>query len=222
MNLCGLCERDTGPAYLCERDTLLLAQRLDRLPDLAGELVDFLVPRRSGFGELVTVRTAGPRSPINEDVLDLMQSNHVGEVVHSWRVDVQRERWPHHSAPPPDGLATDCRWLGMELEWIAAEYPAAGDLAREVRSLEGQVRTIVGDPVPRRQRLGLCVAVTDDAGTVCGAVLSRLPGGPVRCRSCGCAYKGETDLLLLLHYQPQASPPTPDEAGALEVRPSRV
>lgn len=200
---CGLCEGPIEAGYLCARDAVQLAARLELLPDLDNELVDFLVPRRSGFGELVTARTAGPRSPINEDVLDLMQSNHVGEVVHSWRVDVQRERWPDHGAPPPAGLAADCRWLSMELEWIAAEYPAAGDLAREVRALEAELRSLVGDPVPRRQRIGLCVAVTDDQGTVCGAVLSRLPGGPVRCRWCGCSYTSETDLLLLRHYQPK-------------------
>ncbi|ELP61787.1 hypothetical protein PV735_11270 [Streptomyces turgidiscabies] len=203
MTHCGLCERDAGLGYLCERHALALAGWLERLPALADELVDCLVPRRSGFGELVTARTAGPRSPINEDVLDLMQSNHVGEVVHSWRVDVQRERWPQHTPPPPDGLAADCRWLAMELEWIAAEYPAAGDLAREVRGLEGELRSLVGDPVPRRQQLGLCVAVTDDQGTVCGAVLSRLPGESLRCRKCRCVYGSEQDMLLLLHYQPK-------------------
>lgn len=205
MTLCGLCERDAGSGYLCERDALALAERLGQLPALADEVVDCLVPRRSGFGELVTARTAGPRSPINEDVLDLLQSNHVGEVVHSWRVDVQRDRWPQHTPPPRDGLAADCRWLAMELEWITAEYPAAGDLAREVRGLEGELRSLVGDPVPRRQRLGLCVAVTDDQGTVCGAVLSRLPGEPLRCRRCATQYRNEQDMLLLLHYQPRQS-----------------
>uniref|UniRef100_A0AAU2A2W9 Uncharacterized protein n=1 Tax=Streptomyces sp. NBC_00093 TaxID=2975649 RepID=A0AAU2A2W9_9ACTN len=206
MNRCGLCERELEHGYLCPRDTLVLAGRLDQLPVLADELVECLVPRRGGWGEIVATRgAAGPRSPINEDVLDLMQSNRVGEIVHSWRVDVQRERWPHHAPPPPDGLATDSRWLGMELDWIAAEYPAAGDLAREVRALEAELRSLVGDPVPRRQRLGLCVAVTDDKGTVCGAMLSRLPGGPVRCRSCRTEYRSEQDFLLLRHYQPKES-----------------
>jgi hypothetical protein len=49
------------------------------------------------------------------------------------------------------------------------------------------------------------VAVTDDLGTVCGAVLSRRPGGPVRCRWCGTDYRTETELLLLRHYQPKES-----------------
>ncbi|WP_086809846.1 hypothetical protein [Streptomyces reticuliscabiei] len=202
---CGLCEGPIAAGYLCTRDALRLAERLEQLPDLDNELVDFLVPPRSGFGELVTARTAGPRSPINESVLDLMQSNHVGEVVHSWRVDVQRERWPDHGAPPPDGLAADCRWLGMEMDWIVAHYPAAGDLAREVRGLESELRSIVGDPVPRRQRLGLCVNAVAD-GTACGAVISRLPGqGRVRCKWCSTVYESEQDWLLLKHHQPKAS-----------------
>lgn len=202
MSACELCGDEAGGRYLCERDTIALAARLIQLPELDGELTMHLVPARSGFGELVTGRSAGPRSPINEAVFDEIRDNRAGAVVRSWRVDVQRVRWPQHSPPPPAGLAADCRWLGMELEWIAAEYPAAGDLAMELRELESGLRSLVGDPVPRRQRLGLCVNVTDD-DTACGAVISRLPGGPVRCRWCGCEYKGEQDLLLLRHYQPK-------------------
>ncbi|WP_406457068.1 hypothetical protein OH768_24825 [Streptomyces sp. NBC_01622] len=200
---CGLCDEDTDGRYLCERDTVTLAGRLHQLPVLDSELSMHLVPARSGFGELVTAHTAGPRSPINEAVFDEMQNSRAVEVMHSWRVDVQRVRWPQHSPPPPSGLAADCRWLGMELEWIAFRYPAAGDLASEVRSLEAELRSLVGDPVPRRQRLGLCIAVTDDRGTVCGAVLSRLPGESVRCRWCRTEYRSEQDLLLLRHYQPR-------------------
>jgi hypothetical protein len=203
VNACTLCEDETGEAYLCERDTHALAGRLARLPELYAELAVHLVPRCTGPAEIVTAAAAaGPRSPLNEDVFDLVHGRHMVTVMESWREDVQRVRWPQHSPPPPAGLAAACRWLGMELDWIANHYPAVGDLAREVRSLEGQVRTIVGDPPPRPQRLGLCVAVTDDQGTVCGAVLSRLPGGPVRCRWCGTDYRAETDLLLLRHYQP--------------------
>lgn len=204
MTTCELCGEATADRYLCERDTIALAKRLTELPALHDEVVQCLVPRRGGWGEIVSTKgAAGPRSPLDEDVLDEMTSGTMTAVVHSWRVDVQRVRWPQHAAPPPAGLAADCRWLAMELEWIAAHYPAAGDLAREVRGLERDARSIVGDPVPRVQRLGLCVAVTDDSGTVCGAVLTRLPNGPVRCRWCGVSYRTETDLLLLQHYQPR-------------------
>ncbi|MFE2300819.1 hypothetical protein ACFXAW_21850 [Streptomyces sp. NPDC059445] len=205
-NDCELCGGDAGARYLCERDTVALARRLGELPDLDAELTMHLVPARRGPAELVTARTAGPRSPINEAVFDEIRNSRAGEVLHSWRVDVQRERWPQHAAPPRAGLAADCRWLAMELEWIVVHYPAAGELAREVRELEAQLRSLVGDPVPRRQRLGLCVAVTDDQGTVCGAVLSRLPGESVQCRWCRTAYRTEADLLLLQHHQPKPNP----------------
>ncbi len=204
---CGLCGDALDAGYLCERDALALAGRLERLPALFEELAVHLVPRRSGFGEHVSSGPAGSRSPLNEDVIDLRQGG-IALVLESWRADVQRVRWPSHGAPPVEGgmdrrVAVACRWLGMELEWIAAEYPAAGDLAREVREMEGAALSIVGEPPPRPQRLGLCVAVTDDAGTVCGAVISRLPGGPVRCRWCRTEYRTEQDLLLLRHYQPK-------------------
>ncbi|WP_416983523.1 hypothetical protein [Streptomyces sp. T028] len=204
---CGVCERDLEHGYLCEGDVNALAGRLERLPALFEELAVHLVPRQSGLGEHVSSGPAGSRSPLNEDVIDL-RSGGIALVLESWRADVQRVRWPHHGAPPVEGrmgrrVAVACRWLGMELEWIAANYPAAGDLAREVREMEGAALSIVGDPPPRPQRIGLCIAVTDDEGTVCGAVLTRLPGGPVRCRWCGTAYQTEQDLLLLRHYQPK-------------------
>jgi len=206
VNACTLCEDEIGEAYLCERDTRALAGRLADLAVLYAEVAECLVPRRHGWGDIIATKSAaGPRSPLDEDVLDTVNSVRAAEVIRSWRIDVQRVRWPQHSPPAPAGLAADCRWLGMELDWIAAKYPAAGDLASEVRDLERQARTIVGDPVPRPQRIGLCVAVTDAKGTVCGAVLTRLPGKPVRCRWCRTEYRSETDLLLLRHYQPKQS-----------------
>lgn len=206
MNQCGLCERELERGYLCGGCVLRTAGRLDRLPALFEELAVHLVPRRTGFGEHVSAGPAGPRSPLNEDVIDLRQGGIV-LVLESWRADVQRVRWPNHGAPAIEGgmdrrVMAACRWLGMELEWIATEYPAAGDLAREVREMEGAALSIVGEPPPRPQRLGLCVNVTDD-GTACGAVISRLPGGPVRCRWCRVEYRTEQDLLLLRHYQPK-------------------
>jgi hypothetical protein len=74
-------------------------------------------------------------------------------------------------------------------------------MAREVGELEAQARTIVGDPVPRPQRLGTCVAITAE-GVVCGAVISRLPGQTrLKCRWCGYSYESEQDWLTLIHFQ---------------------
>ncbi|MER6064851.1 hypothetical protein ABT167_27490 [Streptomyces sp. NPDC001792] len=204
MTACELCGEDSSGRYLCERHTTALARRLDDLPTLYAEVGECLVPRRTGWGDIVATKSAaGPRSPLDEDVIDNINATRAAEVVHLWRVDVQRERWPRHGAPPPGGLAADCRWLGMELEWIASHYPAAGDLASEVHELEKQARTIVGDPAPRPQRLGTCVAISAE-GVVCGAVISRLPGQTrVQCQWCQYVYETGLDWMRLQHFQPK-------------------
>lgn len=201
---CGLCGTEADGRYLCERDTTTLAKRLDELPTLYAEVAECLVPRRGGWGEIVATRgAAGPRSPLDEDVLDTVNMVRAGEVMYRWRVDVQRVRWPHHGAPPEAGLDAHCRWLAMELDWIAANYPEAGDLANEVRALEQQARSVVGDPVPKRKVVGQCVAVIDDQGTVCGAEITHRAGeSRLKCQACRTVYAGQQDLLLLLHYQP--------------------
>ncbi|MGW1796925.1 hypothetical protein ACWCQN_13160 [Streptomyces sp. NPDC001984] len=207
MSVCGLCGDETDARYLCERHTAALAKRLADLPTLYAEVAQCLVPRRAGWGDIVSTKSAaGPRSPINEDILDTVNTARAAEVVHLWRVDVQRERWPQHTAPPPDGLGADCRWLGMELDWIVGHYAAAGDLAKEISELEAQARTVVGDPEPRRKPVGQCIALVDDHGTVCGATITHRAGeSKLVCRSCHCVYAGEQDLLLLLHYQSDAA-----------------
>lgn len=205
---CELCG-NAASGYLCVRHGEQLAARLQDLPALYREVGECLVPRRSGWGEIIATKgAAGPRSPIDEDVLDTVTWGRAAEVTHLWRVDVQRVRWPAHGAPPPADLAADCRWLAMELDWITASYPAAGDLAREVSELESAARSIVGDPAPRRQRIGTCVAITDSG--VCGAVISRLPGETrLTCRWCGCVYEGARSLLVLSHFQPDEKARTP-------------
>ncbi|MDH6435584.1 hypothetical protein M2158_004061 [Streptomyces sp. SAI-144] len=201
---CELCGNTTS-GYLCTRHSEQLVARLEELPALYAEVGECLVPRRSSWGEIVATKSAaGPRSPIDEDVLDTVNWGRAAELMRLWRTDVRRVRWPHRGTPPPGSLAEDCRWLARAIDWIAASYPAAGDLAREVHNLERQARSVVGDPEPRVQRIGLCVAVTDDQGTVCGAVLSRLPGESLRCRWCGTGYGTEAEILRLAHYQPKS------------------
>lgn len=204
MTVCEICGEEAGGRYLCERHAVQLAKRLEELPVLYAEVSECLVPRGHGWGEIVATKAAaGPRSPLNEDVLDTVNVARAAEVVRLWRLDVQRVRWPRHGAPAPASLAADCRWLGMELEWIVVHYPGTGDLFREVRELELQARSVVGDPAPRRQRLGTCVMRGED-GAICGAVISRLPGeSRAKCRWCGYVYQSERDWLMLLHYQPE-------------------
>lgn len=201
---CGRCERDLKHGYLCATCTRTLAARLEELPTLYDEVAECLVPRGGGWGEIVATRgAAGPRSPINEDILDEVNTVRAAEVAHLWRVDVQQERWPQHTPPPPAGLAADCRWLSMELDWIASAYPAAGDLAQEMHELETAARSIVGDPAPRSQRLGTCVAIVAE-GVVCGAVIKRMPGETkLMCRWCGYTYAGALDWMRLQHFQPK-------------------
>lgn len=208
---CGLCEQPIAAGYLCTRHSVALAKQLQEIPALFAEVTECLVPRSAGIQEIVsTVAAAGPRSPLDEDVLDLVGGGHVALVLEGWRADVQRVRWPSHGAPPVEAgmarrVAVTARWLEMELDWIAAEYPAAGDLAREVRTLEAGMRSVVGDPAPRLQRLGTCIAV-DVEGVVCGAVVSRLPGQTrVQCRWCSYTYATGLDWMRLQHFQPQES-----------------
>lgn len=200
---CELCGNATS-GYLCARHREQLVAGLRELPTLYAEVGECLVPRRSSWGEIIATKgAAGPQSPIDEDVLDTINWGRAAETMRARRADVRTARWPHRGAPPPGGLGEDCRWLAQQLDWITSAYPAAGDLAREVWTLEQQARSVVGDPKPRVQRLGVCIAETDSEGARCGAVISRLPGEPVRCAWCGRRYETEADLLLLRHLQPK-------------------
>ncbi|MFD6024533.1 hypothetical protein [Streptomyces griseoluteus] len=202
MSTCTACtDRDAGDYYLCERCFGLLEQRLLNMPDLYAELS--IIPRVTGLAEVVTAAPAEARAPIDLNALDM--PGNAAWTLEIRRRDIQRVRWPDRSGPAPASLMAHCRWLRMELEWIAASYPAVAELAAEVRKLESQALSILGTPPRRAQQLGSCIAVTDDAGTVCGAALRRYPGEVVRCRKCRTEYRTEADLLLLQHFQPQES-----------------
>ncbi|MFJ9374408.1 hypothetical protein [Streptomyces sp. NPDC101455] len=200
---CALCGNATR-GHLCIRHQDQLAKGLAELPGLYDEVGECLVPRKSGWGDVIPTRgSAGPRSPVNEDVIDTVNWARAAELMRSWRVDVRRVRWPHRGTPPPGGLAEDCRWLALQLDWIVNAYPAAGDLTDEVWKLEQQARAVVGDPLPKRRPVGQCIWVVDDQGTVCGATITHQAGeSRLKCPSCHTVYEGQQDLLLLLHYQP--------------------
>ncbi|MEU6702559.1 hypothetical protein [Streptomyces wuyuanensis] len=216
MTTCGLCERDLEDGYLCAGCTLATARRLDRMPKLFVELGLHLAPAPRPLGERVTTSPAEAPLPLNEAVLDLRIGGIV-LVLESWRSDVQAVRsW---GEPAVEGsvdrrVLVAARWLAMSIEWIAASYPAAGDLAREVREMEGAILSIVGEKQERGARLGHCPAVYDD-GVECGAVLRLAPGEKsVTCRWCDTVWPPSTwpDLKTLIDHD-EKEEPCPSESS---------
>lgn len=201
---CGLCDRDLVDGYLCPGDTLALAERLDRMPKVYAALAGFLTPAVHGGAERVSVKMTDAKLPVDEAVLDLRYGG-IALVLEGWRSDVQRARgWgePAIEGSVERRVLVSARWLGMSLEWIAASYPAAGDLAQEVREMEGAALSIVGAFPDRGKRIGQCVAV-DASGVICGAVL-RHRNGETRlvCPWCTCTYEAR-DFLMLRTLQPE-------------------
>ncbi|MFD3929557.1 hypothetical protein [Streptomyces sp. NPDC058614] len=206
MNQCGLCESDLEHGHLCPADTLALAERLNRLPKIYEALGAFLTPAVRAGTDRVSVRTVNPPLPVDVTVLDLRYGG-IALVLESWRSDVQRARgW---GEPAVEGsverrVLAAARGLGMQLEWIAASYPAAGDLASEIREMEGAALSVVGALPDRGRRIGQCVAV-DASGAVCGAVLRHHPGDTsIVCPWCTCTYWAR-DFLMLRTLQPEGA-----------------
>lgn len=203
---CGLCDRALEDGYLCPADVLALAERLERMPKLYRALEGFLAPAGHQGAEHVSSGRTGVALPVNEAVLDLRYGG-IALVLEGWRSDVQRVRgWgePAVAGTVERRVVAAARWLGMSLEWIASSYPAAGDLAREVRELEGAALSIVGALPDRGRRIGQCVAV-DASGIVCGATLRHRDGETrLVCPWCTCVY-GPEDFLMLAQLQPEGA-----------------
>jgi hypothetical protein len=145
-------------------------------------------------------------------------------VLESWRSDIHSVRgWgePAVTGGLDYRVMHVCRWIGMQLEWIAASYPGAGDLAREIRDLEGNALSIVGAKPDRGRLLGQCVAV-DASGVVCGAPIRYRTGDRVLvCAWCSYTYE-QQDFITLHDLQPKESAPAPDAEVAAEARPSHT
>ena len=183
---CELCERPAGDAYLCpscEQDT---ADRLHRLPVLYAQLGAMLAPassRDGGRGGTVVVAPV----PLRLDVADARAAF---SILPTWARALADDRRRPAPTPGADDLGARvtaaCAALAEARAWIAAEWPAAGDLAREVQELHDDARSVVGaDDLPAR--MGLCPAVQD--GARCGALLVLSPGQQViRCDWCGATY----------------------------------
>ncbi|MEU2992921.1 hypothetical protein ABZ772_21690 [Streptomyces griseoincarnatus] len=218
---CGLCERDLDAGYLCPRDALALGERLERLPTAYKALGAFLAPAGQAAGERVSSGHAAPTMPVNEAVLDLRYGG-IALVVEGWLSAVQEARgWgePAIAGSVEDRVKRASRSLLANLEWISEEFPAAGDLAREIREMEGACLSIVGVAPDRGRRIGQCVAA-DASGVLCGATLYHRQGEPLRCSWCQTPYPPDT-WLTLKHFQPEG-PVSPTSEAAVEAHPSRA
>lgn len=192
MNDCGLCEREADN-YLCPGCALATARRLERMPKLYDALAAFLQPGARGSAQYSRTQAVDAPLPVYEPVLNLRGPGGIVGVLEDWRTAMQADRgW---SEPDCTGLmerrvVRAARALAMNLDWIAAEWPAAGAFAEEIRDLERDVASIVNPPEPaeRGRRLGSCPAA-DPSGNICGAVLRHYPGEvAVTCRWCGCVF----------------------------------
>ncbi|RPE44136.1 hypothetical protein EDD90_7366 [Streptomyces sp. Ag109_O5-1] len=205
---CGLCEREIPDGYLCPADARALGERLERLPVAYKALGAFLAPAGHGGGERVSSGPAGSVLPVNEAVLDLRYGG-IALVVEGWLSAVQEARgWgePAIRGSIEDRVKRAARSLYANLEWVAASYPAAGDLAAEIREMERAALSIVGALPERGRRIGQCVSI-DTSGVVCGAVIRQLPHQTrLVCDWCRCVYSTPQDWALLAHYQPGATP----------------
>ncbi|MFF3346099.1 hypothetical protein [Streptomyces sp. NPDC002779] len=207
---CGLCEQALEYGHLCPGCTLALAERLDRLPALTDRLSSALTPAVHARAEPVSGHGFGPSEPVNLGALELWYGG-IATVLERWRSDIQRWKgWGEPAVERRIGrrVPVAARWIGMNLEWIAAEYPSAGDLAREVREMEGAALSVLGEDEPRESRgrlLGRCVnQVAPDAA--CGAPIRHREGETALvCEWCHVVYRDEQDWLLLLAFQPKES-----------------
>ncbi|MER6435453.1 hypothetical protein ABT275_03690 [Streptomyces sp. NPDC001185] len=210
---CGVCDRGLEFGYLCPGDTLALAERLERMPKVYEALAGFLAPASTPPGERVST-SGGARLPVNEAALDLRYGG-IALVLESWLSDVQDARgWgqPAVGGVVEERVRRAARSLSANLEWIASSYPAAGDLAKEVREMEGAALSIVGAKPDRGRLLGQCVAA-DASGAVCGAPI-RYRGGETKlvCPWCQCVY-GDRDFRMLARLQPREDTEKPKEAS---------
>ncbi|MGA5635033.1 hypothetical protein [Streptomyces lydicamycinicus] len=187
----------TDTAQLCDGCTRGLDTRLGELPGQYLLLATHLRPGAGrSDGPVALVREAP--MPVREDVLDMRAAGGMVTTLESWREAMQEARgWgrPARTGSVERRVLAAARGLRMNIEWTAAEFVGAGDMAREIRTLSGQVRALL-DPAPPTLGVGTCAADLGQ-GDICDAPL-RVPAGTatVRCRRCGTDYPPSTWLAL--------------------------
>lgn len=191
---CELCERPAGDAYLCPSCVQDTVDRLLRLPALYAGLGIMLTPPAGTGGGRGATLVVSPL-PLVPEVAD---ARALFGVLPTWARALADDRQVPPAVPAgPDlghQLTAACTALAAARAWIASSWPAAGDLASEVRDLHDDARTILGTP-DLDARMGPCPTVID--GAPCGADLL-LPHGEqvVRCRWCGATYPPATWAAL--------------------------
>ncbi|MFI0718897.1 hypothetical protein [Streptomyces sp. NPDC021224] len=192
---CLLCDRPAGTAYLDARCAADLADRLRALPTLYAELGQMLAPVRSADAGGRTAAAVEAPLPIRPDVADAR-----GDFVllETWARALADDQGAPRAVPEADTLGARvraaCAALGAAVPWIAAEWPAAGDCAREVRDLYDGARSVVGS-ADLPARMGRCPQLVH--GEPCGAELL-LPAGQqvLRCAWCGSRFPPGTWAAL--------------------------
>ncbi|WP_411140279.1 hypothetical protein [Streptomyces sp. x-80] len=187
----------TTSAQLCDACAHGLDVRLDELPVYYLLLADRLQPGAArGDGPVALVREAP--LPVRVDVLTMRAEGGMVSVLESWREAMQDARgWgrPARVGTIERRVQAAARGLRINLDWIAAEFPGAADMAREIRHLARQANALL-DPAPGVLRVGDCAADLG-GGDICGAPL-RVPAGAasIRCRLCGTDYPPHTWMTL--------------------------
>ncbi|WP_052744582.1 hypothetical protein [Streptomyces odonnellii] len=189
MTACQFCERGIESGYLCGGCRRATAARLDRMSKLWSALAAFLPPGGRATTQYGRTRASEAPLPVAEEPLSLRGPGGIVGVLESWRTALHADRgWaePVVCVGIGDRVTAAANALVMSMEWIATEWPASGDMAREVQELERAAVSVVDapDPAKRPVQIGPCPALVD-GGKPCGALLRYFPGDPdVRCRWC--------------------------------------
>ncbi|MGW6743756.1 hypothetical protein ACWGDX_24060 [Streptomyces sp. NPDC055025] len=189
MTFCLLCERDTTAGQLCAGCRRATAVRLDRMPKLWSALAAFLPPGGRATTQYGRTRASEAPLPVAEEPLSLRGPGGIVGTLESWRATLHADRgWaePVLCVGIGERVTAAAGALVLSMEWIATEWPAAGDMAQSVKELERAAMSVVDapDPAKRPVRIGPCPALVE-GGKPCGALLRYFPGDPdVRCRWC--------------------------------------
>ena len=224
--LCVVCGRPVADqAYLCDRETRMLAVDLAEVSGLEPEL-DVTLSRQDRVGESggggVTKRA---EEPLPYSAVASEAGYILTNTLTTWARHVAEERGGPGPGEGPDGprCATPCqhvscaailaaaeavrapaattaaRWLlgpGRHLEWLR-HRPEAGEAYDEITSAVGMVRLVI-DRHGSRLYAGPCNTPGED-GQVCEADLETRPGARlIRCRTCGAEHDAQhrRDWLL--------------------------